>query len=276
MRILNVFVHNLYNKIVLNLTIGKPIPTKMGIAKKSQENQEFGLDSVPAFSPVVMALLKRLQRGDVARKELQSLLEADPKISASLLRLANSSYYAIRGGVGSVEKALALLGTETVYQLVLMVGLSSVFKGKNIARPPDDVYSFWKRSLSMAIWSKILWGKIRTLPKSSKVSSDIDTHGLFTLGMLAFLGEWFAKSQDRNETFKTTSVLLREWNFPKWMIETLEDAGASEKNDHPLNLVYLTLLESIHKFECADPKDSYWKLFTSDWDGMEGLLRELV
>src|ERR1700722_9028253 len=59
--------------------------------------------------------------------DIAQVLKKDLVLTAKVLRLVNSSYYAIPGGVSDVQRALAFLGFNTLAQLVLSLSVFSFF-----------------------------------------------------------------------------------------------------------------------------------------------------
>lgn len=83
------------------------------------------LDSLPSI-PLVADRVGQLvndPRSDA--RQIAAIMRDDPALTAKVLKLVNSPYFAIPGGVTDVVHAISFLGFNTVHQLVLTV---SVFK----------------------------------------------------------------------------------------------------------------------------------------------------
>jgi HD-like signal output (HDOD) protein len=91
------------------------------LARVSQKMQRH-----PDF-PALQAAVKRLQR--VARDErahLRALVDAvlqDPALSQKLLRLTNTAHYRGAGAIGSPQRAIAVMGFDTVQRMAMGVRL---------------------------------------------------------------------------------------------------------------------------------------------------------
>ncbi|RYZ65698.1 MAG: HDOD domain-containing protein, partial [Proteobacteria bacterium] len=94
------------------------------------------LKDMPTLPVVAMKVNQLINDPNATSGEVAALLKQDQVLTAKILRLVNSSYYAVPGGVTDVKKALAFLGFNTVAQLVLSVplfsGLSSIFERKAV------------------------------------------------------------------------------------------------------------------------------------------------
>jgi HD-like signal output (HDOD) protein len=64
-------------------------------------------------------IVKRLLAPGVTLDEVCELIRADSLLTQRVLRLANSTYYSIPGGVSDLRKALYYVGATTVLQLIL-------------------------------------------------------------------------------------------------------------------------------------------------------------
>lgn len=102
------------------------------------------LPPLPATLPVVVELLAQARRNpDVDR--LRATLEADPVTASWVLRRVNSAYYGLRQDVGSVDRAVTLLGLEPVCDLVLTEVLSRSFSDVE-SEPAHAVYEHLMRT----------------------------------------------------------------------------------------------------------------------------------
>lgn len=109
--------------------------------------------------------------------EIAEVLKKDQVLTAKVLRLVNSSYYSIPGGVGDVQRALAFLGFNTLAQLVLSLSIFSVFRGKS--KDEFSMLDFWKHALGTAVCSEML-------AKRLKIAKPEEA---FTCGLLHDIGK---------------------------------------------------------------------------------------
>ncbi|HTT03007.1 MAG TPA: HDOD domain-containing protein [Steroidobacteraceae bacterium] len=101
------------------------------------------LDSVatqPRYAPRRPLLLPQLLRAvnddEVSRRELAGIIARDPALTGSLLKLANSSFYRVsERPVESVDRAVALLGTEGIRSLVAAAVTQPVFRLSSLQFP---------------------------------------------------------------------------------------------------------------------------------------------
>ncbi len=149
-------------------------------AKTNAQYQELlqKLQEIPTLPIVAVRVNELINDPNSTSAQVAEVLRRDQALTAKILRLANSSYYAIPGGVTDVQRALAFLGFNTVAQLVLGISVFSLF-----TREGDEVFSlpeFWKHTLAVAVCSETL---ARKLPLGIKPEE------AFTCGLLHDIGK---------------------------------------------------------------------------------------
>ena len=115
---------------------------------KRRVRSQVDLDDLPSFPAVVANALRRLRDPDASLGEVGDALVQDPRVSAQLLRLANSTAFALRHAVRSVPHAVSLLGRGTTESL-LLGGVVSGVSGALGDR--KQLVDFWTRAAQRAL-----------------------------------------------------------------------------------------------------------------------------
>jgi putative nucleotidyltransferase with HDIG domain len=91
-------------------------------------------DLPPTLLTVVKAK-KMLASEDLDFEDLNRILEADQSMVATILKIANSSYYGMSGKIVSLKHAITMLGVKTISQVITLAGtgdfLNQALKGYN-------------------------------------------------------------------------------------------------------------------------------------------------
>ena len=82
------------------------------------------LQALAPLPDTAMRLLALLDDPDVPLREIANVAVRDVGISATMLRMANSAMFGLRGRVGSIGDALRIIGTAQARLLVLASGIS--------------------------------------------------------------------------------------------------------------------------------------------------------
>ena len=160
--------------------------------------------------------------------DIKEVIETDAALSARVLKIANSSFYNYGRKVDDLNRAIMLIGTEGLRDIVWATSSISSF-----AKLPNkfvDMNSFWRHSLYTATVARLLAQKCHVINKDR----------LFLCGLLHDVGQLalyqvmpeemdvvFVRSNENNEqlfvsekyilgfTHATVSyALLRMWNLP--------------------------------------------------------------
>lgn len=106
-------------------------------------------------TPHVLVKVRALLTGEGNFKELESLLNADPALAGRVLKVANSSYYGMRGKVSSLQLAASLLGSDTLLQIITLVANSKML-GRSLPGYGQNSGDLWKHSLAVAVCAQIV------------------------------------------------------------------------------------------------------------------------
>lgn len=129
---------------------------------------------LPTVPRVTQRVIASFGSEDVTVGEIAELIEADPVLSAKLLRLANSSYFQVARSIASVDDAIRILGLAMVRHLVLADGMVGSF----VNIPGIALHPFWMHSLYSAC-------SARWLAEHLSINRDL----VFTLGLMHGIGQ---------------------------------------------------------------------------------------
>jgi HD-like signal output (HDOD) protein len=135
------------------------------------------LDKLHSSPIVALRLMELTRKDDFEMLDVAECLEKDPALTASILRLVNSSYYGLSQKVTSLPHAMNYLGQRSVRLAVLSFGLVKAL----VSGAPAKLHQlYWKRSLTMAAAAR----RCALLSNEKQVHPDT----AFAAGLLADLG----------------------------------------------------------------------------------------
>jgi putative nucleotidyltransferase with HDIG domain len=133
-------------------------------------------DSLPTLPVVAMQIGEVVHSKNASVQRVADVLRGDPATSAKLLRLVNSPYFGIPGGVSDVARAIPFVGFNTLYQLVLSI---SVLETLRVGASGLDPRALWTHSLTVAVAARELAQEVRFS----------DPGACFTAGLLHDMGK---------------------------------------------------------------------------------------
>jgi putative nucleotidyltransferase with HDIG domain len=125
---------------------------------------------------VFYRLVTLLQDPDTTNDELASVIEHDVGLTARLLQLANSAYFARPVRIDRVSVALSLLGRSALRDLLIATTVVETFRG--LPEELVDMVAFWYHSVYTGMAARQLAGRCNVL----------HAERLFVAGMLHDIG----------------------------------------------------------------------------------------
>lgn len=106
-------------------------------------------NDLPSLPQVMLRVVEVIQRDTADFQHLAEIIRQDTAMAARITEVANSSYFGRKERCSSIERALILMGTDTIKTLVLTASIKQFFGGfKNKQAAFQRL--FWKRSLVAA------------------------------------------------------------------------------------------------------------------------------
>jgi putative nucleotidyltransferase with HDIG domain len=193
------------------------------------------VDSLPTLPVVALQIGEVIHSRNASVHQVAEILRGDPATSAKLLKLVNSPYFGIPGGVSDVARAIPFVGFNTLYQLVLTI---SVLETLDTGRGAVDARGLWQHALTVATAARELATEVRCS----------DSGACFTAGLLHDMGkialaklepQRFAQAMEaaRAEGISTAeaekrfdlpahdaigSWLAKQWRFPATLAAPIE------------------------------------------------------
>lgn len=129
------------------------------------------LDELPTLPSIVYELTQIINDPMSSTSDIEKIMSKDQSLTTKVLKLVNSAYYAIPGGVTSLARAIAYIGYDAIQQLVLS---SSIIDALEVKEPSQfDMNEFWKHSIGVGVTAETIAKLIK-----HPVPSDMFTCGL--------------------------------------------------------------------------------------------------
>lgn len=149
------------------------------------------VNSLPALPTVVHAVTRRITNPRSSAAEVGRLLAHDQALTARVLRLANSAFYAPREAVKNPEHAVVLMGLSTVRTIILKASIFTAFDMAS-AKP------FWLHALGAACSASAI-ARVSGLGRPDDAFIMGLLHDLGKLALAKFLPDLYAQVRARVE-----------------------------------------------------------------------------
>jgi putative nucleotidyltransferase with HDIG domain len=202
------------------------------------------LDSLPTLPVVALQIGEVVHSKNASVNQVAEILRSDPATSAKLLRLVNSPYFGIPGGVSDVARAIPFVGFNTLYQLVLRIGVLDTLGTQSAA---TEGRALWIHSLTVGTIARELAAEV----KCNEAGACFTAGLLHDMGKIALakvepakLAAAFRTMRDEGITLeaaekrhglvphdKVGSMLARQWKFPAMLATPIEQHHAIHKSE---------------------------------------------
>lgn len=110
-------------------------------------------------------------------EDFANVIMVDPSMTSRLLQIANSAIYSFRGEISTISRAITIIGTQAIYNMMLVDVAASAFK--HFSNQAIDLKRFWRMSVFCGLATKNL-----------AIKAGIrDIERLFVAGLLQNFGE---------------------------------------------------------------------------------------
>ncbi len=194
-------------------------------------NDTVELASLPS---VVMRAMELLNNPRTSASEIGDVIAEDPALTARLLKIVNSSFYGFPSRIDTISRAITIIGTLELTDLIL--GSSAIRVFNRIPNQLINMDKFWSHSLYTGIVARILARYLRAP----------NTERCFVMGLLHDIGSLVLYRQRPEQSRQALqlateeslqlhlaeqeifgfnhcevgSELMHAWNLPDGFIET--------------------------------------------------------
>lgn len=123
-----------------------PLPAEL-------ERRVLACPRLPTLPAVALEVLRLCHADEIDLWKIADVLSSDPALAARVLRAANSASMAVRGKVGTLTRAVPILGSNAVVAVALSFAL---VRGRRRDDADFDRSAFWRRAVFAALAGRTL------------------------------------------------------------------------------------------------------------------------
>src|SRR5687767_7540782 len=120
------------------------------------------ITTIATLPEVTSKIIATVEDPKSTAQQLHKIVAHDPALVTRILKVVNSSFYGLPGQIGSIERAIVLLGLNAVKNIAVAASLGQLFRSARLC----DQYSakdLWTHCVAVAVTS-------RELAKAMKLS----------------------------------------------------------------------------------------------------------
>ena len=264
------------------------------------------LEELPTLPAVVYELSQVINDPMSSTTDIEKIMANDQSMTTKVLKLVNSAYYAIPGGVTSLARAISYIGFDTVNQLVLSASILSALECDG--ETEFDINKFWEHCIGVGIAAESL-AKFVNHPMPADMFTCGLVHDMGKIAMFVCNAEEMTKisttansegvsyhdAEALMEAPRHTSVgvlLAEKWTLPAQIIAVIKNhhqvdpkrrGGISAELNQTVDIIFLANLlvhalkfgNSGHRKVLGAPKEVMERLMIDPKKDFKALVKEI-
>lgn len=144
-------------------TIENALDLRDLLARPELRSLVASIDTLSSPPDTYLRLVKALEDPKISQEQISQIVSSDIALTAEVLKLTNSAYFAIAQKISSVSHAVRMIGTETLKALALFVGVFRGFDGP--ASEADKLLRLCHRSQQIGVTAALI-AEYEKLPRA--------------------------------------------------------------------------------------------------------------
>lgn len=232
---------------------------------------ESALADLPPLSPAVLKIVELSNDLSASPRDLMNTIKLDPSLTVKILNLVNSAYFSMPQKITSLNRALILLGFNTIKNIALSSAIVEATGNKSKAVEP-----IWRHLLGVGVTAKQIAlerGQPRQVLEEFFIAGLL--HDIGDMMLMQFVPEAFEKAQQKSKdddvSFEQAcrecmgidgpglgAKVIEHWKLPEVFLKIVNHRqNCSDEDPEVVHAVYLAdkLVRSKKIGFVADEKD---------------------
>lgn len=113
------------------------------------------ISHIATLPEVTVRIIELVEDPTSTANDLNNVISNDPALCSRILKVVNSSFYGLPGQIGSINRAIVLLGLNAVKNIAISASMAKLFRGGQVS-PAFSARDLWMHSISTAACCKLL------------------------------------------------------------------------------------------------------------------------
>ncbi len=123
--------------------------------KQIVDNAVKEISHIATLPEVTVKIIELVEDPNSTAQDLHKIISNDPALCSRILKVVNSAFYGLPGQIGSINRAIVLLGLNAVKNIAIAASLSKLYRGGQLA-PEFSAKDLWVHSISTAAAAKLI------------------------------------------------------------------------------------------------------------------------
>jgi HD-like signal output (HDOD) protein len=113
------------------------------------------ISHIATLPEITLKIIQLVESPTSTAQDLHKVISNDPALCSRILKVVNSAFYGLPGQIGSINRAIVLLGLNAVKNISIAASLTKLFRGGALT-PNFSAKDLWEHSIAVATASKMI------------------------------------------------------------------------------------------------------------------------
>lgn len=118
------------------------------------------ISHIATLPEITMRIVELVEDPKSTAQDLHKVISNDPALCSRILKVVNSSFYGLPGQIGSINRAIVMLGLNAVKNIAIAASLAKLFRGGELTTS-FSARDLWTHSNATAAASKMIANSLR-------------------------------------------------------------------------------------------------------------------
>jgi len=132
------------------------VAAKPGLSREQAVKSAIGeISHIATLPEITLKIINLVESPTSTATDLHNVISKDPALCTRILKVVNSAFYGLPGQVGSINRAIVLLGLNAVKNIAIAASLAKLFKGGALT-PTFSAKELWTHSVAVGACSRMI------------------------------------------------------------------------------------------------------------------------
>ena len=119
-----------------------------------------GISHIATLPEITLKIIELVEDPTSTAQDLHNVISNDPALCSRILKVVNSAFYGLPRQIGSMNRAIVLLGLNAVKNIAIAASLTKLFRGGELC-PSFSARNLWIHCVATAAGSKLICDELK-------------------------------------------------------------------------------------------------------------------
>jgi len=118
------------------------------------------ISHIATLPEITLKIIELVEDPSSTAQDLHAVIANDPALCSRILKVVNSAFYGLPRQIGSINRAIVLLGLNAVKNIAIAASLAKMFRGGELC-PRFAARDLWMHSIATGACAKLIAAELR-------------------------------------------------------------------------------------------------------------------